>query len=224
MTAARDHLARTRRHRCPRRTGRWAVATCSSLVLAGVVTLAATGEPLPQVLHDRLSALAASEVVIEAVRAENAHGKTPDQIALLDEGWREMRRQPGFLAPWTGSECGQLLGKTLTDEPALHSIVVLDRSGATVALTGAIPAYCHSETACFTTAITGKRHVAETSDGLDEVCVPVLGRGNRPIGVLWATIDRQLLTANEPARHAPEQLEEQTPVAARERTTGHEHR
>ncbi len=196
--------------------------TCSSLVLSVVVALATTDEPLPQVVHDQLSELAASELVIEAVRVENAHGKTSDQIALLDEGWREMCQQPGFLDPWTGSECGQLLRRSLSGNPALTRIVVLDSSGTNVALTSLITAYCHNDTTCFATAINGERHVATTADGLTEVCVPVLGRGTRPIGVLWVTIDRQLLTASEPAHDAPEQPERQTPIAAGKRTTRQE--
>ena len=182
-----------------RRPGR----TCASalicaapfvLALAAVALPAAADEPLPQETIESIRALARSPVVVAAVRAENENGKTEDQIAILDEGWREMYQQPGFLAPWTDSPCGQLLGTTRAEHTAFTTVVALDRDGTNVALSNQVPHYWHRDESCFANAIAGQSHVQSTTGRLVEVCVPVHGTSTVPIGVLWVVVDRQLLS------------------------------
>jgi hypothetical protein len=197
MVDAMDPLMHTRRRlRCSN------VSALICMGLAGLTFAAlcppcAAEEFLPASTLASIQALAESPEVVAAVRAENANGKTDDQIAILDEGWQEMYRQPGFLAPWTDSPCGQLLRTALADRPAFTRAVVLDRDGTNVALSDEVPRYWHRDASCFENAIAGQSHVQAKTDTLVEVCVPVHGAGAVPIGVMWIVVDRQLLAHHE---------------------------
>lgn len=80
-------------------------------------------------------ALLADPVIVEAVKAENAKGKTLDQIKELDAKWMATPGIADYMKVLMDSECGKYLRSLQQSAPYYAEIFVMDNQGANVAMT-----------------------------------------------------------------------------------------
>ncbi len=176
--------------------------TVVALVLLGT-TLVSAGEPaLDQVSTlalGTLSALGADPVIVAAVKAENAKGKTLAQIAARDEVWRKTAGVDAGMQALMESQCGKHLRTLQAELGYLAETFVMDNQGAIVAMTNKTSDYWQGDEPKFTESFAagkGAVHVGEV--GFDDsrqaylvqVSVPVRD-GGTVIGAITFGVDVQ---------------------------------
>jgi len=106
--------------------------------LAGVIA-AHAGEQAPQQVIDlansTLAALGSDPVIVQAVRDENAKGKTLAQIQEKDATWKAFAGIADYMKAIMDSECGKHVRKIQESAPYYAEIFVMDNQGANVAMT-----------------------------------------------------------------------------------------
>jgi len=131
-----------------------------SLVFVVVVTLLtmhpgglSAGEKAPQAVidltHSKLVKLGTDPIVVKAVKAENAKGKTLDQIKAMDEKWKATPGVADYMKALMESECGQYLRDFQKTTPYYAEIFVTDNQGANVAMTDKTSDYWQGDEAKF---------------------------------------------------------------------------
>jgi hypothetical protein len=127
------------------------------LLIAGVLIFApltlALAEEAPQKIKDlaqaKLAAYGKDTVIVKAVSAENAKGKTLDQIKTLDKEWRDTPGIDAFMKAIMNNECGQHLRSIQESNPYFAEIFVMDNQGANVAMTDKTSDYWQGDEAKF---------------------------------------------------------------------------
>jgi len=176
------------------------------LVLIGIVLglswgIGFAGEKAPQKVVDlantELVTMGTDPVIVEAVKAENAKGKTLDQIKEMDEKWQATAGVADFMQVLMDSDCGKHLKSKQESEPYYAEIFVMDNQGALVALTDKTSDYWQGDEAKFTESYkdgAGAVHIGdvEFDDSsqayLVQVSVPVKD-GDKAIGAITIGID-----------------------------------
>jgi len=74
-------------------------------------------------------------IIIAAVKAENAKGKSLDDIKAFDEKWKSTPGVADFMSGLMTSECGKHLQSVQKSKPYFAEIFVMDNQGANVAMT-----------------------------------------------------------------------------------------
>ena len=176
-----------------------------SLVWSALLLLAmvASGwaEEAPQKIKDlaqnQLTAYGKEPVIVEAVKAENAKGKTLDQIKALDAKWMAT---PGISADMKAlmeSQCGKFLRDLQKSSPYFLEIFVMDHQGANVALTEKTSDYWQGDEAKFQKSFNGGtgaifvdavKFDESTQAYQVQVSVPVMD-GDQAIGAITLGID-----------------------------------
>lgn len=162
-------------------------------------TLAA--EKAPQKVVDlvnlKLVDLGKDPVIVNAVLAENAKGKTLDQIKQMDAKWMATPGVADFMKALMESECGRHLRAIGNSAPFYAEIFVMDNQGANVAMTNKTTDYWQGDEAKFTESYKGgigAVHFGEVKFDesaqayLVQVSVPVLSAG-KAIGAITIGID-----------------------------------
>jgi predicted nucleic-acid-binding protein len=107
------------------------------LILTAPMVLAA--EKAPQKIQDlatnTLAPIGADPIIIEAVKAENAKGKTLDEIKAMDEKWKNTAGVADFMKALMDSACGKHIRELQKSQPYFAEIFVMDNQGANVAMT-----------------------------------------------------------------------------------------
>lgn len=158
-------------------------------------------EKAPQKVVDlantKLVAMGSDPVIVEAVKAENAKGKTLDQIKEMDKKWQETAGVADFMQALMDNDCGKHLKSIQGSEPYYSEIFVMDNQGALVALTDKTSDYWQGDEAKFTESYkdgAGAVHISdvEFDDSsqayLVQVSVPVKD-GDKAIGAITIGID-----------------------------------
>jgi hypothetical protein len=162
---------------------------------------AMAAEKAPQKVFDlantELAALGTDPIIVNAVKAENAKGKTLAQIQEMDKKWKGTPGIADYMKTIMESECGKHLRKIM-DTSALYSeIFVMDNQGANVAMTDKTSDYWQGDEAKFKKSFNngaGELFVddVEFDDSaqkyLAQVSVPVKD-GNTVIGAITFGID-----------------------------------
>ncbi len=161
----------------------------------------AYAEKAPQKVVDlantTLSAYGSDPVIVDAVKAENAKGKTLDQIKVKDEEWRASAGLADYMKAIMESDCGQYLRKIQGTAPYYAEIFVTDNQGANVAMTDKTSDYWQGDEAKFTKSFadgSGAIFVddVEFDDSsqtyLVQVSVPVMD-GGKAIGTITFGVD-----------------------------------
>ena len=171
------------------------------MFLAAAVGMAFAGEKAPPKVVDLANSefvkLGADPIIVEAVRAENAKGKTLDQIKKMDKKWRDTPGVADFMKALMESECGKYLAKIQDTTPYFAEIFVMDNQGANVAMTDKTSDYWQGDEAKFKESYKGGAgavHIGDvefddsTQAYLVQVSVPVKD-GKKVIGAITFGID-----------------------------------
>ena len=136
-------------------------------------------------------------VIIKAVNAENAKGKTLDQVKEFDKKWRETPGIADFMKEYMGSECGKYIQNIQKSKAYFAEIFVMDKLGANVAMTDKTSDYWQGDEDKFIKSFNGGKggiHISDvefddsTQAYLVQVSIPVKD-GTRVIGAITFGID-----------------------------------
>ena len=123
------------------------------LFLVSGAGLALAGEKAPQkvvdLAHSKLATLGTDPVIVEAVKAENAKGKSLAQIKETDQKWRAHAGIADYMQALMDSECGRYLQTIQESTPYYAEIFVMDNQGANVSLTDKTSDYWQGDEAKF---------------------------------------------------------------------------
>jgi len=178
------------------------------IVLMGMVVILVLGigaavaaEKAPQkvvdLAHSTLVKLGTDPVIVAAVKAENAKGKTLAQIQELDKKWMATAGVADYMKALMDSECGQYLKKIQTSQPYYAEIFVMDNQGANVAMSDKTSDYWQGDEDKFIQSFNGGSGAIHISDVkfddstqayLAQVSVPVKD-GDKVIGAITIGID-----------------------------------
>ena len=172
-----------------------------ALILVVGSTLAYAGEKAPQKIvdlaHSTLVKFGTDAVIVEAVKAENAKGKTLDQIKELDAKWMATPGIADYMKALMDSECGKYLRSLQQSARYYAEIFVMDNQGANVAMTDKTSDYWQGDEAKFIKSYNGGKgavHIGgvkfddSTQAYLVQVSVPVKD-GDTVIGAITFGID-----------------------------------
>ena len=172
-----------------------------AMVVIAFVGMGYAGEKAPQKVVDLANSVLANHgtdpMVIGAVKAENAKGKTLDLIKQMDEKWRAHAGIADYMKTLMESECGKHIADIQRSAPYYAEIFVMDNQGANVAMTDKTSDYWQGDEAKFKNSFAngaGAVFVDEvefddsTQAYLVQVSVPVKD-GGTVIGAITFGID-----------------------------------
>ena len=115
--------------------------------------VSSAAEKAPQQVLDladsTLVKLGEDAVIVKAVKAQNAKGKTLAQIQETDKKWQETPGISDFMESLISSECGKYLRAIQDGEKYYSEIFVMDNQGANVAMTDKTSDYWQGDEAKF---------------------------------------------------------------------------
>lgn len=180
------------------------------VLVAGMLFAAAPGlvsgaEKAPQKVVDlaqtELVKMGTDPIIVEAVKAENAKGKTLDQIKELDKKWIATPGIADYMKALMESKCGKHLKDIQKSKPYFAEIFVMDNQGANAAMTDKTSDYWQGDEAKFIESYKGSKGAIHISDVkfddstqayLAQVSVPVKD-GEKVIGAITIGIDVEKL-------------------------------
>ena len=127
----------------------------SFLLIAAIALIfgSASAEKAPQKILDlantTLAAYGTDPIIVNAVKAENAKGKTLAQIQELDKKWMADSGIADYMKTIMDSECGIYLRKIQKSQPYFAEIFVMDNLGANVAMSDKTSDYWQGDEAKF---------------------------------------------------------------------------
>lgn len=165
------------------------------------VGLVHAGEKPPQKVFDlangTFAKLGTDPAIVEAVKAENAKGKTLEQIQGMDKKWRATPGIANYMKAMMESECGKYLQNIQSSAPYYSEIFVMDNQGANVAMTDKTSDYWQGDEAKFKKSFNGGGGAVfvdevefddSTQAYLSQVSVPVKD-GDKVIGAITIGVD-----------------------------------
>jgi len=168
------------------------------LALSGVVLAA---EKAPQKVHDlantSLAALGKSNLIIKAVKEQNARNMTLESIKEMDEKWKNTPGIADFMKPLMDSGCAPNLKQIQNMNPFYAEIFVMDNQGANVCQTDKTSDYWQGDEAKFQNSFNGGKGAIFVDDiefddstqaYISQVSVPVMD-GGKAIGAITFGID-----------------------------------
>ncbi len=147
--------------------------------------------------HSTLVKMGSDPVIVKAVKAENAKGKTLDQIKSMDKKWKATPGVADYMDALMTSECGGHLRQIQKREAYYAKIFVMDNLGANVCMTDKTSDYWQGDEAKFIKSYKGGEgalHIGpvkfddSTQAYLVQVSVPVKD-GDKVIGAITIGID-----------------------------------
>ena len=165
-----------------------------------MTSAALAGEKAPQKIVDLASTLAAygtDPVIVEAVKAENAKGKTLDDIKAMDEKWKGTAGVADFMQALMDNPCGKRLAEIQKSEPYFSEIFAMDNLGGNVGMTDKTSDYWQGDEAKFQKSFNNGAGAVFVDDVefddssqtyLVQVSVPVKD-GDKAIGAITFGID-----------------------------------
>jgi hypothetical protein len=161
----------------------------------------AVAEEAPQQLKEmaksEFARLGTDPVIVAAVKAENAKGKTLDQIKAKDQEWKATPGIADYMKALMESPCGKHLREIQQTAPYYAEIFVMDNQGANVAMTDKTSDYWQGDEAKFQKSYNGGNgavfvNEVEFDDSsqayLCQVSVPVMD-GAKAIGAITIGVD-----------------------------------
>lgn len=116
-------------------------------------------EKTPQKVIDlgntTLAAFGTDPIIVNAVKAENAKGKTLDQIKTQDAKWMADAGVADYMKALMDSECGKHLRDIQKSAPYYAEIFVMDNLGANVAMADKTSDYWQGDEAKFVKSFAG---------------------------------------------------------------------
>jgi len=177
------------------------ILMCVAVFLVSGFGMASAGEKAPDKVYDlsktTLAKLGSDPVIVDAVKAENAKGKTLAQIQEMDGKWKDHAGIADYMQAMMDSACGKHL-KGIQDSAAYYAeLFVMDNQGANVAMTDKTSDYWQGDEAKFKKSFAGGSGAVfvdevefddSTQAYLVQVSVPVKD-GDKVIGAITIGID-----------------------------------
>lgn len=173
------------------------VAAFAVVFIFGTAMAEQAPESVVKLAHDIIAPMGSDPVIVAAVKAENAKGKTLAQIKSMDEKWKATPGVVDYMKALMTSECGQHLTIILESKPFYAEIFVMDNQGANVAMTNKTSDYWQGDEAKFKKSFNdgnGAVFVDEvefddsTQAYLCQISIPVRD-GSQVIGAITVGID-----------------------------------
>jgi hypothetical protein len=121
-------------------------------------TSLATAEEASQKIKDlaekKLAQYGNDPVIVKAVLAQNAQGKTLDQIKAVDKKWQSHAGIADYMKALLENECARHLRSIQNAAPYFSEIFVMDNLGANVAMTDKTSDYWQGDEAKFKKSFT----------------------------------------------------------------------
>jgi len=183
------------------------ILTLTIVVMFLIVGLTSVhaAEKAPQAVidlaHSELVKLGTEPIIVAAVKAENAKGKTLEQIKETDEKWKATPGIADFMRELMESECGKYLRSLQEKTPYYAEIFVMDNQGANVAMTDKTSDYWQGDEAKFIESYkegAGGIHISDvefddsTQAYLVQVSVPAKDE-EKVIGAITIGIDIDIM-------------------------------
>ena len=136
-------------------------------------------------------------IIVSAVKAENAAGKSLEEIKDMDKKWKAHAGIADYMQKLMDSECGKHLRKIQDSVPYYAEIFVMDNQGANVAMTDKTSDYWQGDEAKFKESFKGVAGAVHISDVdfddssqtyIVQVSIPVKD-GDTVIGAITFGID-----------------------------------
>lgn len=176
-----------------------------SIVLAGCLLLSfvslgiaeEASQKIKDLAQSKLAAFGKDPVIVDAVKAENAKGKTLDQVKAKDKEWLATPGIADYMRAIMDSKCGKYLRTIQNSAPYYSEIFVMDNQGANVAMTDKTSDYWQGDEAKFKKSFNGGAGAVFVDDVkfddsaqayLVQVSVPVWD-GGQVIGAITFGID-----------------------------------
>lgn len=163
--------------------------------------MAFSGEKAPQkvfeLANSTLAKVGTDPVIVNAVKGENAKGKSLDQIKTMDAKWKAHEGVADYMQAIMESRCGKHLRGIQDTSSYYAEIFVMDNQGANVAMTDKTSDYWQGDEAKFKKSFAGGNGAVfvdevEFDDSaqayLVQVSVPVK-EGGKVIGAITFGID-----------------------------------
>ena len=133
------------------------LATGLFLVFFSITTYAAEKAPqkIVELAQSTLAKFGTDSIIVAAVKAENAKGKTLDQIKELDKKWMAAPGIVDYMKALMENECGKYLRKIQASAPYYAEIFVMDNLGANVAMSDKTSDYWQGDEAKFIKSYNG---------------------------------------------------------------------
>lgn len=173
------------------------VAVLAAVFLFGTAIAEKAPEVVVKLAQNTIAQLGYDPVIVAAVRAENAKGKTLKQIKAMDEKWKSTAGIADYMKALMTSECGKRLRAIMESGPYYAEIFVMDDQGANVAMTDKTSDYWQGDEAKFQKSFNGGNGAVfvdevefddSTQVYLCQVSVPVWD-GDQVIGAITVGID-----------------------------------
>lgn len=162
---------------------------------------AAFAEKAPQKVYDlaqgKLAATGSDGVIVDAVKAANAEGKSLDDIKAMDEKWKGHAGTADYMQALMDNACAAKIKEILNSSSYYAEIFVMDNQGANVCMTSKTSDYWQGDEAKFKESFAGgsgavfvdKVEFDESTQAyLVQVSVPVMDAG-AAIGAITFGID-----------------------------------
>jgi hypothetical protein len=173
--------------------------------VAGGLGAAVAAEKAPQKVVDlansSLIKMGADPIIVDAVKAENAKGKTLAQIQEMDKKWMAHAGVADYMKALMESPCGTHLRQIQKSVPYYAEMFVMDNQGANVAMTDKTSDYWQGDEDKFKESFKGGAGGVHISDVkfddsaqayLVQVSVPVKD-ADKVIGAITIGIDVEKL-------------------------------
>jgi len=177
------------------------ILSVAAFLLLSISIAAMAAEKAPQkvvdLAHGELAKLGVDPALVEAVKAENAKGKTLDKIKELDKKWMATAGMDDFMTAILSNAAAKRLREIQKSAPYYAELFLTDNQGANVAMTDKTSDYWQGDEAKFSKCFTGGAGTVYVADvEFDksaqaytvQVSVPVLDDG-AAIGALVIGID-----------------------------------
>jgi hypothetical protein len=177
-----------------------------TLIIVGMFLMAGTqmvfaaekaSQKVVDLAHSTLAKLGTDPVIIKAVKAENAKGKTLSQIQEMDAKWKATPGIAGYMQALMDSESGRYLRNIQNGAGYYAELFVMDNQGANVAMTDKTSDYWQGDEAKFKKSYNGGDGAVfidevefddSTQAYLVQVSVPVKD-GSKVVGAITIGID-----------------------------------
>lgn len=176
------------------------VMVCSVFLL-GLVSGGQAGEKAPQKIidaaHSTIVLLGEDPIIVDAVKSENAKGKTLVEVKEMDEKWKATPGIADYMRALMDSECGRHLREIQASTGYYSEIFVMDNLGGVVAMTDKTSDYWQGDEAKFTESFKDGQGAVFVDDVefdessqtyLVQVSIPVKD-GEKVIGALTVGVD-----------------------------------
>jgi hypothetical protein len=171
---------------------------CMAVAAAGP---AFAGEKAPARVADltraKLAGYGMDPVIVKAVKAENAKGKTLSSIKEMDEKWMATAGIADFMQVLMDNECGKYIKQIQNTMPFVAEIFVMDNQGANVCMTDKTSDYWQGDEAKFKNSFNNGQggifiDEVEFDDStqvyVSQVSIPVISEGSA-IGAITFSVD-----------------------------------